>query len=428
MSGITAANERFLENVRAGSAHLRAVRRARDVIPFLGEYALLHAGPPVAWENMCGPMKGAVIGASIWEGWAKTPDEARALAASGKIRFDSAHHHGAIGPMSGVISPSMWVQCVRNEPFGIECYAALFMGMGKVLRHGAYDQSVIDRLNWMNTELGPLLAAAVDRAEGVDIKGLIAQAIQMGDEVHNRHRASNLLLIMALLPHMANVGSPDVVERAARFMENAQQFVLPSIMAGCKAMLAAGHGIEDCTLLTAIARNGFETGIRVSGLGDTWFTAPAPHIKGIYFPGYGPEDATPDLGDSAITETMGLGSLAMAGAPTVVQVVGGTPAMALEINLRMYQICIAEHDVFRIPALNFRGTPLGIDIRKVIENDCPPVINTGISHKAGGIGQIGAGITAVPVECFQKAVAALYEKRLASGRGNKAFLPEKDAA
>ena len=421
MPGITTANNTFLDKVRASTAVLRAIRPAREVIPFLQDHTLLHAGPPVAWHNMCGPMRGAVIGASIWEGWAKTPEEAARLAESGKIRFDSSHHHGAIGPMSGIISPSMWVQCVYNEPFGIECYAALFMGMGKVLRHGAYDQSVIDRLNWMYSELAPMLAFAVERAEGVDIKGLIAQAIQMGDEVHNRHRASNLLLLMALLPHMVHAGTPDKVERAARFIENAQQFVLPSIMAGCKAMLASGHNIPNCTLLTAIARNGYETGIRVSGLGDTWFTAPAPHIKGIYFPGYGPDDATPDLGDSAITETMGLGSLAMGGAPTVVQVVGGSPAMALEVNLRMYQICVSEHDVFRIPALDFRGTPLGVDIRSVVENDCPPVINTGISHKAGGIGQIGAGITAVPMECFRKAVRAFYEQRLLSGEGKPAL-------
>ncbi len=413
MPGILEANKLFLKRVGESAAVLKAVRPVREAIPDLGEYTLLHAGPPLAWADMCGPMRGAIIGACLWEKWAKTPDEAAKLAASGKIRFSPAHHHDAIGPMSGIICPSMWVQTVENAVHGHACHAALFMGMGKVLRHGAYDQSVLDRLDWMYGELAPILAAAVARSGGVDIKGLIAQAIQMGDEVHNRHRASNALFLLALLPHMAHVTTPDKLERAARFIENAQQFVLPNIMAACKAMLKAGENIEDCTLLTAIARSGHETGIRVSGLGDRWFTAPAPLIDGIYFPGYGPADANPDLGDSAITETMGLGSLAMGGAPTVVQVVGGTPETAMEINLRMYGICQGEHEMFKIPALNFRGTPFGIDIRKVAENRCPPVINTGISHKAGAIGQIGAGITAVPLECFHKAIEAFHQQRKA---------------
>jgi hypothetical protein len=211
---------------------------------------------------------------------------------------------------------------------------------------------------------------------------------------------------------MVHEASPVVVEKAAQFIIDSQQFVLNSIMAACKAMLTSGEHIEKSTIVTTIARNGFETGIRVSGLGDKWFKAPSPSINGIYFPGYSARDGNKDIGDSAITETIGLGSCAMAGAPTVIQVVGGTPKMATEITLKLYEITAAEHDTFRIPNLNFRGVPFGIDIRKVVETGVCPVINTGISHKDGAIGQIGAGITEAPLACFVNALRSYSEHYL----------------
>jgi len=408
---IKQANEECVRRIEEGNANWADLRLARDVVPGMDDYTVFHAGPPVAWENMCGPMRGAIIGASMFEGWAKTPDEAIALAGSGKLKFDSSHHHRAIGPMSGIITPSMQVNVVRNERFGLETYSTLYMGTGKVLRHGAYDETVMAKLVWMNQELAPLLKQALAEAGGIDLMALVAQAVQMGDELHNRNKASNPLLITKLAPYLIAVAERDQAIRAIKFIDEAGHFILNMVMAGCKGILDAASGIKDSTIVTTIARNGFETGIRVSGTGDRWFTAPAPQIKGVFFPGYGPEDANPDMGDSAITETVGLGSLAMTGAPAVVQYVGGTPEFAVQTTMNMYEITVAENKTFKMPTLNFRGTPLGIDIRKVVKTGITPVINTGISCKRPGVGQIGAGLTAVPMECFEKALEAFAATR-----------------
>ena len=408
---IKSANDECLRRVQEGRAVWVDVRIARDAIPGMDEYTVLHAGPPLAWEHMCGPMRGAIIGASMFEGWAKTPEEAVALAERGRLKFDSGHHHHAIGPMSGIITPSMQVNVVRNEPFGIATHSTLYMGIGKVLRHGAYDEGVMAKLRWMNHELAPILARAVQEAGGIDIKSIVAQAVQMGDEMHNRNKASNPLLLARLAPHLVSVADKADAIRALKFIDEAGHFILNTVMAGCKGILDAASGIPESTIVTAIARNGYETGIRVSGLGERWFTAPAPMIEGVYFPGFGPEDANPDLGDSAITETIGLGSLAMAGAPAVVEYVGGTPAFALETTMNMYEITADENQAFKLPALHFRGTPLGIDIRKVVKTGITPVINTGIACKRPGVGQIGAGLTAVPMQCFEKALEAFAELR-----------------
>jgi len=410
-TSIKRANQEAIRRIEEGNAMWVDLRLAREVVPGMDEHTVFHAGPPVAWRNMCGPMRGAIIGASMFEGWARTPDEAIAIAESGKLKFDSSHHHRAIGPMSGIITPSMQVNVVRNERFGIDTCSTLYMGTGKVLRHGAYDETVMAKLRWMNHELAPLLRLALHDAGGIDLMAIAAQALQMGDELHNRNKASNPLLITKLAPHLVKVGERDKVIEALRFIDNAGHFILNMVMAGCKGILDAASGIPGSTIVTTIARNGYQTGIRVSGTGDQWFTAPAPVIKGVFFPGFGPEDANPDMGDSAITETMGLGSLAMAGAPAVVQYVGGTPEFAVETTMNMYEITVAEHKTLKMPTLNFRGTPLGIDIRKVLETGVTPVINTGISCKRAGVGQIGAGLTAVPIECFEKAIEAFAATR-----------------
>ncbi len=386
------------------------LRPAIEVIPEMTERTVLHAGPPVRWEEMCGPMRGAITGACMFEGWAKSPEDALALAGGGELGFVSCHDHGAAGPMSGIITPSMWVYVVRNEGFGNQAYSGLYEGIGKVLRHGAYSDEVLQRLRWMNRELAPVMARAIARAGGIDIKNLIAEALQMGDEMHNRNRASSSRFVLALVPHLVALGDGDL-ERIIAFMDSSGHFSLSSVMASCKATLDAAHGIADSTIVTVMARNGTEFGFRVSGLGERWFTAPAPVIDGVYFPGYGPEDANPDLGDSAITETAGLGSMAMAAAPAVVQFVGGTPRFATETTLKMYEITAGEHETFKMPTLDYRGVPIGIDLRKVVETGICPVINTGIAHRQPGIGQIGAGITAAPMACFVAALEAFAEGR-----------------
>jgi len=403
---INEANKTCLQKIQESTAVWSDIRTAKEVIPGMTERTVLHAGPPVSWEKMCGPMRGSITGACLYEGWASTPEEVEALAVSGELEFDSSHHRHAIGPMSGIITPSMEVNVVTNTVHNIETYSTLYMGIGKVLRHGAFDDEVLTKLRWMNQELAPLLKAALLKAGGIDLKSIVAQAVQMGDELHNRNKASNALLLTALVQHLIAVGDKAAVIKAIDFIDKAGHFILNGVMAGSKGMLDAGSNIENSTIVTALARNGYETGIRVSGLGDKWFTAPAPMIEGVYFPGFGPEDANPDMGDSAITETVGLGSFAMAGAPAVVEYIGGTAQFAMETTLKMYEITAGEHDTYKLPPVNFRGTPLGIDIRKVVETGITPVINTGIACRRPGVGQIGAGLTAAPMECFTAALEA----------------------
>src|SRR5215470_4115385 len=365
------ANAEALRRIQAAKATLVGLTTARDVVPGLRDRLVLHAGPPVPWERMCGPMRGAVIGATLFEGWARTPEEAVRLAASGSIAFDSCHHHRAVGPMAGIITPSMAVWIVRDGTSGGEAYATVNMGQGKVLRMGAYDTSVLERLAWMNRDLAPIVDAALRRAGPLDVTRTIAEALGMGDEAHNRCKAATSLLIRALAPHVAAARAGDV-ERALTFMGHADSFFLNIAMAACKATMDAAHGLAGSTVVTAMTRNGTEFGIRVSGAGDRWFTAPAPKVRGVYFPGYGPDDANPDIGDSAITETAGLGACALAAAPAIVQLVGGTPQLALDTTRDMYEITLAEHETYRIPALDFRGTPVGIDVRRVIETGITP--------------------------------------------------------
>ncbi len=408
---ISKANAEAVSRIRKGNARLTGVRLARDAVPALRERKmLLHAGPPVAWKDMCGTMQGAIIGAMLFEGWAKTPGDAEALGASGEVAFSPCHHHRCIGPMAGIVSPSMAMYVTRNDAFGVEVYATFNMGLGKVLRMGAYGPEIIDKLRWMNSGMAEVLDKAIPASGGVDVKQLMVQALQMGDELHNRNKAASSLFLRALAPHIAGAGGPDAVKTLAHLGSSDGMF-LNNAMAACKAMIDPAHGIEDCTLVTAFSRNGYEFGIRVSGLGDQWFTAPSPYVKGVYFPGYSEKDANRDIGDSAITETCGLGAFAMAAAPAITQLVGGTPKSATEITLRMYEITETESDIFRIPALDFRGVPLGVDIRRVVETGLEPEIDTGISHKQAGIGQIGAGLTVAPMLCFAKAVEALAARR-----------------
>lgn len=404
-----AANREAIDRITRGTAVLTGLKVARDAIPGMAdhEFVLLHAGPPVTWEKMCGPMKGAMIGSILYEGWAKTPEEAFRLADRGKIRFSPCHAHRAIGPMAGMISPSMRVQVVENTAFGLETYVTLYMGLGRVLRHGVYEPDVLEKLAWLNGEFADLYKAALERSGGIDIKALVAQGLQMGDECHSRFKSTSLVLQSQILPHLIRSGEAGAVIRAATHMEAASSFPLSAVMAAFKGILDPANGIPHSTIVTTIARNGVETGIKVSGAGDTWFTAPAPMIEGIYFPGYGPEDANPDIGDSAITETMGIGSMAMASGPAVVQFIGSTAQYAMESTLMMYEITDSEHPLFKIPALDFRGTPFGIDLRKVIATTITPLINTGIPCKRPNVGQIGAGITAVPYACFARALKHL---------------------
>lgn len=405
------ANQTALDRFFASSPVVTGVKPAREVIPGMEENLILHAGPPISWERMCGPMQGAIIGAALLEGWASDPESARRLAENGSLRFAPCHHYGAVGPMAGIISPSMPVWVVKNTAGGNTAYSNLNEGLGKVLRFGAFDRDVLRRLRWMADVLAPAIDRALQELGGLELKPFIAQALHMGDECHNRNAAASSLLFKRLAAPMVRSGlAPTDTSRVLEFMTVNDHFFLNLSMAACKAMLDAAHGVAGSSLVTAMARNGVEFGIRVSGTGDMWFTAPAPVVNGLFFPGYTKEDAAPDLGDSAIAETAGIGGFAMAAAPAIVQFVGGTPQDALAYTREMFHITLGSHRSFTLPQLNFSGSPAGIDARRVIDTGITPVINTGIAHRNAGVGQVGAGITRAPLSCFTGAILALSEQ------------------
>jgi len=406
---IARANDEAVARLEAAQPRLVGVGVARDLLPEMGQRTILHAGPPIEWADMSGPLRGAVIGAAVHEGLAGDLEEAERLAASGAFEFGPCHERGAVGPMAGVVSASMPMCIVENAAHGNRAFCTFNEGLGKVLRYGANDGSVLDRLAWIRDVLARVFARALDRlGEPIDLRAMTAQALQMGDEGHNRNRAGTSLLLRELLPALIELDEPAAeVAAVARFIAGNDHFYLNLTMPAAKASADAAAGIERSSIVVAMARNGTEFGVRLSGTGDRWFTGASGMIDGLYLPGFGPDDANPDIGDSTITETVGLGGFAMAAAPAIVRVVGGGAEDALEATRAMYDICWGESRSYQIPALGFRGTPTGIDCREVVHARMLPFVNTGIAHREPGVGQIGAGLVKPPMEAFAKAVRAL---------------------
>ncbi|NTY63119.1 DUF1116 domain-containing protein [Mycolicibacterium sphagni] len=412
---IEAANQIAFDRYLAAQPRLIDLVRAGDVIAGLGpgERRILHSGPPIDWPDMCGPQRGAIAGAILYEGWADGLDAAEKLAESGEVALEPCHEHGAVGPMAGIISPSMPVWVVENTAAGNRAYCNLNEGLGKVLRFGANSPDVLDRLRWLGSDFFATMQVAVRGLADPDLKPLMAQALHMGDELHNRNAAASGLLFKRLTLSLLGSDLPsDAVRRALEFVAGNDHFFLNISMAASKSMSDAAAGVPGSSMVTVMARNGVNFGIKLSGTGDQWFQAPANPVDGLYFPGYSVDDAAADLGDSAITETNGLGGFAMAASPAIVQFVGGTPADATANSRRMLSITLGANPAFTLPPLNFGGTPAGIDARLVIDSGVLPIINTGIAHRQAGVGQIGAGITTAPMECFNDALAVL-----ASGLG-----------
>ncbi len=408
---IDSANQVVIERIRHGQPVLVGMGIAREVIPGMHAHMILHAGPPISWERMCGPTRGAVMGALIYEGLAQDEKEAMRLASSGEIEFSPCHHHHAVGPMAGIVSPSMPVFIIENRAFGNHTYCTINEGLGKVLRYGGMGPEVYARLKWMASDLYPALDRALGiRPKGIDLKSLIAQALHMGDECHNRNRAATSLFLRAMGPALARTNRDnEVLARVIEFIDSNDHFFLNLSMPAGKAMLEPAEGVAGSSIVTVMARNGTDFGIRLASMPERWFTAPAGKVQGLYFPQYTEKDANPDIGDSTITETAGYGGMAMAAAPAITQFVGGTPELATRTTLEMYEITCGEHENLTIPALNFRGTPLGIDVRKVIQTGILPQINTGIAHKDPGVGMVGAGILRAPEACFREAFEALSQ-------------------
>jgi hypothetical protein len=408
---IEKANAEATQRMMEARPVLVGLGKAREVIPGMRDNLLLHAGPPITWDRASGPMRGAITGALIFEGKAKDEAEAQALVESGEIELEPCHHHQAVGPMAGVTSPSMSVYMLENKTHGNRSFSNLNEGYGKVLRYGAYSEDVLNRLRWMEDVMAPVLAGAIEASQGIDIRALLAEALHMGDEGHNRNKAGSILYTTKLAPFVVKAAKDaSVASDVLRFLGDNALSVLNPVMAACKAMADAAHGVEGSTIVSVMARNGTDFGIRVSGLGDRWFTAPVAVPQGLYFPSFKAEDASGDIGDSTITETAGIGGFAMASAPAIVTFVSGTPKDAINATLEMYEICYAEHKYFTIPPLDFRGTPTGIDVRKVVEKGITPRVNTGIAHKEAGVGQIGAGLVRPPMAMFEQALVAFAEE------------------
>jgi hypothetical protein len=408
---IEKANAEATERMMEARPVLVGLGKAIDVVPGMREDLLLHAGPPISWDRASGPMQGAITGALIFEGRAKDEAEAEVLVTSGEIKLEPCHHHQTVGPMAGVTSPSMSVYILENKTHGNTSYSNLNEGYGKVLRYGAYSDEVLDRLHWMEEVMAPVLADAIEASDGIDIRALLAEALHMGDEGHNRNKAGSILFTTRLAPFITRAApSPEIAAKILQALGDNALSVLNPVMAACKGMADAAHGVEGSTIVSTMARNGTDFGIRVSGLGDRWFTAPVATPDGLYFPGFTAEDASGDIGDSVITETAGIGGFAMASAPAIVTFVSGTPKDAINATLEMYEICYTEHKYFSIPPLDFRGTPTGIDLRKVVETGITPRVNTGIAHKNAGVGQVGAGLVRPPMAMFEEAVMAFAEQ------------------
>jgi hypothetical protein len=404
------ANERALAAMLGVSAVLVDVAPAAEVLG-LRPGQFLHAGPPVDWARASGPLRGALMGGAALEGLVADPEDAVALFEDGRsVSLEPCHHRATVGPMAGVVTPSMWMFVLEDPVTGRRTHCSLNEGLGKVLRYGAYGPDVLERLRWMSAVLGPLLRTAVRASDPVDVTGILTQMLQMGDEAHNRNRAGTLMLLRDLAPAMAVSGAdPADVAASLRFIGGNDHFFLNLAMPACKLALDAARDVPGSTMVVAMARNGTDFGIQVAGTGDEWFTGPAQLADGLYLGDYGPDDANPDIGDSAITETAGLGGFAMATAPAIVRFVGGSVPDALATTRRMHEITLGENPRWSVPVLEFQGTPTGIDVTKVCRTGILPQINTGMAGKLAGVGQVGAGLVTPPAEIFPKALARLAE-------------------
>jgi len=409
---IAEANDVVVRRMQEARPLVVGVGTAGDLLPGMTPHTFLHAGPPIDWPDMSGPLRGAIIGAALFEGLASNVEEAVQKAKSGQFEFAPGHERAALGPMAGVITSSMPMWIVENDAHHNRTYCSFNEGLGRVLRYGAYEPAVIERLQWMRSVLLPVLAAVVARLPvPLDLRALSVSAVEMGDEVHNRNRAATSTLLRTLAPVLVELDEPkSVVADVARFIAGNDYFHLNLSMASAKATADAASGVEYSTIVTTMARNGTEFGLRTSGTGDRWFTAPSGRIDGLYVPGYTAADANPDMGDSTITETIGLGGFAMASAPGISRVLPITAEDAVQATLAMYDITWAESVNYRIPILGYRGTPLGIDCRKVVESGIVPAVNTGIAHKQPGVGVIGTGVVRLPMAPFVAAVEALVER------------------
>ncbi|HEX9677482.1 DUF1116 domain-containing protein [Nitrososphaera sp.] len=411
-SKIESANKVAIQKVLSSRPFLVDVKPAIEVLPGMKKRSIFHAGPPVDWKRMCGPMKGAVVATMIFEKWVNSWDEAVKMVEDGGVDLSPNHDHDAVGPMAGVISPSMPVFVVKNDKHGNTNYGRI---VENKVQFGGYDRQAIESLEFWSTVLAPAIGKALGKikregGKGIDLKSIMARALYMGDELHNRPVAGTALFAMTIMSHVIETSDRDQVLKVIDYLASNEIFFLCLAMAACKATMNAASNTEYSTLVTVMARNGTDFGIKVSGLGNKWFTGPSGMVRGMYFPGFGEKDANPDMGDSAITETTGVGGFALADSPAILSLVGGTAEDALKYTKQMREITMTLNDTFLIPIFDFQGTGTGIDIRKVVKTGILPIIDTAIAHKEPGIGMIGAGLVNPPMEAFKGALREFASK------------------
>ena len=381
---------------------------AGEVIPGMEDKMITHSGPPISWQAMCGAQKGAVIGQVLFEGWAKSYDEAVKILEQGEIKLEPNHHHNSVGPMAGTISISSPVWVVENKAFGNLAYCRQVEGKQQF---GNYHEEALEDLRKWRDVWAHTLRKGLQKLGGLDLKPIITQALQMGDELHNRHSASSSLFANKMAVGLAEADVPkNELLSTLHYITNHNLIFLGLAMACGKAITDPVYDIAYSSIVTAMARNGTEFGIRVSGLGDEWFTAPAPSVEGLYLPGYSDKDAGVDMGDSAIAETVGWGAFTLAGATGILSLVGGTPEEAMAYSREMKTITETSHPTYRMPIFGFEGISIGIDIRKVVQTGTAPIIDTAIAHKEPGHSIIGAGLVRAPMDCFKKALIAFSKK------------------
>lgn len=405
---VEAANRTAFERLVAADPVLVDVAPAGQVVEGLSGRMILHSGPPITWERMCGAQRGSVLGLVLYEGWADDLEEAERLVSAGEVTLEPNHHHHGVGPMAGTTSPSLPVWVVENTAYGNRAYCR---PTDAAQQFGDYSQAALDGIRHWRDVRAPAVAAAVRRLGGLPLKPLLVKALAMGDELHNRPIALSALIGNALAPALveAEVGKEALVQ-TLWWLAKDEFLGLGVSMAAAKASVEPAEGVESSTMVTAMARNGTEFGIRVSGLPGRWFTAPAPPVEGLYLPGYSAADAGFDMGDSAITETVGWGGFVLGGAPGILALVGGTPDQALEISRSMRSITLGSSPDYRMPVFGFEGSPVGIDIRKVVRTGIRPTIDTAIAHRDPGHPKIGGGLVKAPLDCFTTALRAFGER------------------
>ncbi|WP_425409804.1 DUF1116 domain-containing protein [Hyphococcus sp.] len=387
------------------------VQPAIEALPNMTRDTILHAGPPIEWERMCEPQRNGVAHAAVFEGLAKDTAEAGRAIQAGAIRLAPCHEFGAVGGMAGITSASTPLAMVRCEKTGAVGCSQLFQGpRGQLPSRDAYDREAAKQWRWLSEVLGPVLQDAIRAKGGLDVRAVTAKALQMGDECHNRNSASSLLLLTGLAPWlMQSKFDASMVRDSLSYLVAAEQFSLCISMAAGKSAAEAMKNVSHSTVVTTFCRNGVDFGIRVSGLGDQWFVAPANKVNGLLFSSeWNDDDVVPDMGDSAIMETVGLGGYVQAAAPALQQFVSGSFVRAKRITEEMREITTGPIDDYRIPNLDFAPAPAATDIRKVIRTGITPVIDTAIAHKKGGV--VGAGQTQAPIDCFKKALRAFSER------------------